>query len=1056
MTSSPPPQDGGPSGDAGDGFEPGRFNLSAWAIAHRPLVFFLLVAFLVTGALAYLKLGRAEDPPFTLRLMVVSAQWPGATVKEMEELVSDPIERAVQEVPYFYHTRSYSRPGETVVFVYLHDYTRSHLVPESWYQVRKRVGDIRPTLPAGVIGPQFNDEFGDSFGIIYAFQADGFSDTELKTVLLSVRQRLLQVPDVSKIELVGSQPEKIYVEFDSRRLAELGIPPAALMESLQKQNALSTAGVLETGAERIQLRITGALATEEQVREVPVAANGRILRLGDIATVERRAQDPPVLTMRYNGAPVTGLAISMVKGGDILTLGRNIAGEMAAIQAELPHGIEVSLVSDQPTVVDSSIDEFIHVLAEALAIVMLVTFLSLGLRTGVVVALSVPLVLAITFLLMWAGGIDLHKISVGALIIALGLLVDDAIIAVEMMMVKLEQGWERAKAAAFAWTSTAFPMLTGTLITAAGFIPVAFARSAAGEYTGSIFWVVATALMVSWVVAVIFTPYLGFKLLPAVKPESDGKGHGHLYDTPIYRRLRGAVAFSVRRRWTVIGLTLLAFAASLWAFQFVQQQFFPGSARLEVMVDLELPEGSTHAATKIQIERLEKLLQDDPRVTEFVSYVGGGGPRFYLPLNQELRRPNFGQVVALTGRLEDTVSLFHDLRGRLDQHFPEIRTRVSRLENGPPVGYPVQFRVIGHDHEEVRRVAARVRDVMRANPHTRDVNFDWWEKVKSIRLELDQARIRELGITPQDLAFATSTVLTGFTATQYREGTELIDVVLRADEGERTALERLADIQVRTGNGRAVPLSQIARIGYELEDGLVWRRSRETTLTVRADTAGVIQAPVVSAQIAEALAPVRAQLPSGFRIETGGAVEESLKGQSSIVKVVPAMIVVWLVVLMVQLQSFQRVVLVFLTAPLGLIGVVLALLAFQTPFGFVAQLGVIALFGMIMRNSVILVDQIEQDIAAGHARFDAVVDATVRRARPILLTAAAAVLAMIPLSRSIFWGPMAIAIMGGLIVATVLTLFSLPAMYAAWFRIRPDAMRLDGQRSEDRHRAAAE
>ncbi|MFM2044232.1 MAG: hypothetical protein RLY86_2808 [Pseudomonadota bacterium] len=1023
-----------------DGFDPGRFNLSAWAIRHRALVVFMLVAFLATGAWAYMKLGRGEDPPFTLRLMVVTAQWPGATVREIEQLVTDPIERAVQEVPYFYHTRSYSRPGETVIFVFLKDYTRSRLVPESWYQVRKRVGDIRHTLPQGVIGPQFNDEFGDSFGIIYAFNAEGFSDTELKQAMLSTRQRLLRVPDVSKVELVATQPERIYVEFDTHQLSQLGIPAPVLIDALRQQNALVATGYVDTGTERVQLRIDGDLTTEDQVRDVPVAVNGRILRLGDIVSVDRRAEDPTVYSMRHNGKPVTGLAISMVKGGDILSLGRSIAAEMAAVQAELPHGIEVSLVSDQPTVVKNSIAEFITVLAEALAIVMVVTFLSLGLRTGVVVALSVPLVLAITFLVMWAAGIDLHKISVGALIIALGLLVDDAIIAVEMMMVKLEQGWDRAKAAAFAWTSTAFPMLTGTIITAAGFVPVAFAQSAAGEYTGSIFWVVATALMVSWVVAVIFTPYLGYKLLPkpkvihAVAPGEDP--HAHLYNGPVYRRLRAAVAFCVRRRWTVIGLTIAAFGLSVWSFQFVQQQFFPSSARLEVIIDVELPEGSSHAATDARMRELEALLEADPRVTDYVTYIGGGGPRFYLPLNQELRRTNFGQVVALTGSLEDTTALFHDLRADLDARFPELRTRVSRLENGPPVGYPIQFRVIGRDHEQVRGVAAQVRDIIRANPHTRDVNFDWWEKVKSVRLELDQARVRELGITPQDLSFATQTVLTGTTVTQYREGTELIDVVLRAEKGERSDLDRLGDIQVRTASGRPVPLRQVARISYQLEDGLVFRRSRETALTVRADITGNIQAPVVSAQIAAALAPLKADLPTGFRIETGGAVEESLKGQSSIMKVVPAMIVIWLVTLMVQLQSFQRVVLVFLTAPLGLIGVVMALLAFATPFGFVAQLGVIALFGMIMRNSVILVDQIEQDIAMGHTRFQAVVDATVRRARPILLTAAAAVLAMIPLSRSIFWGPMAIAIMGGLVVATVLTLFSLPAMYAAWFRVK--------------------
>ncbi|WP_084437760.1 efflux RND transporter permease subunit [Niveispirillum irakense] len=1016
------------------------FNLSAWAIRHQALVLFMIIASVAVGAYAYMRLGRAEDPQFTIRTMVVTAQWPGATAKEMQAQVTDRIEQALQQVPNFYHTRTYARPGETVIFVNLQDYTRSSVVPDLWYQVRKKVGDIANTLPQGVIGPQFNDEFGDTYGNIYAFSGDGFSDVEMHQVLLAARQRLLRLPAVGKVDLLGLLDERIYVEFDTGRLAEFGVTIQQVANALAAQNAVSPTGLVDTGAERIRVRVTGALSTEEQVRTVPIQANGRLLRLGDIAAVRRGVEDPPSTLMRHNGERVTGLAISMAAGGDILKLGEALEAEIATIQSTLPVGIEIEKIADQPTVVKDSIDEFIKALAEALAIVLVVTFISLGMRTGIVVALSVPLVLAITFAVMLAAGIDLHKISIGALVIALGLLVDDAIIAVEMMMVKLEQGWDRARAAAFAWTSTAFPMLTGTLVTAAGFVPVGFAHSAAGEYTGAIFWVVATALLVSWFVAVIFTPYVGFKLLPT--PHEGAASHdpaeaqAAAYDKPIYRRLRASLIWTVNHRWIVIALTIAAFGASVFGFGFVQQQFFPNSARLELVVDIELPEGTAIGATQARVKEMEALFAKEPAIISQTAFVGGGAPRFYMPLNQELNRPNFAQFILMTGSLDDTKRLAKSLPPQLESLFPEFRTRVARLENGPPVGYPIQFRVLGRDPEVIRQIAGDLRDLIRTNPHTIDVNFDWNEKIKSVRLVVDQDRARALGISSQDLAMAMQTVLTGYTATQYREGIELIDVVLRAGENERQAVDRLGDIRLRGANGTALALSQIARIEYGLEEGILWTRSRDLTMTVRADLIGDIQAPTVAAQIQAAMGPLVAKLPTGYRIDLGGAVEESAKGQNSIMAVVPAMILIMLVVLMVQLQSFQRVILVFLTAPLGLIGVTLALLIFNQPFGFVAQLGVIALAGMIMRNSVILVDQIEQDIAAGHGRFDAVVDATVRRARPIMLTAAAAVLAMIPLSRSTFWGPMALSIMGGLIVATALTIYSLPAMYAAWFKVR--------------------
>lgn len=1017
------------------------FNLSAWAIRHQALVLFMIIASLVVGCYAYINLGRAEDPQFTIRTMVVTAQWPGSTALEMQAQVTDRIEQALQQIQNFDHTRTYSRPGQAVVLLTLKDYTRSAMVPDLWYQARKRVGDIAHTLPQGVVGPQFNDEFGDTYGNIYAFTGDGFSDVEMHQVLLAARQRLLRLPSVGKVELLGLQDERIYVEFDTGRLAEYGVTIQQIGAALAAQNAVNASGIVETGQERIRVRVTGALSTEDQVRAVPIEANGRLLRLGDIAVVRRGPEDPPSVLMRHNGERVTGLAVSMTPGGDILQLGEALETEIAAIQATLPIGIEIAKIADQPTVVRDSINEFVKALAEALGIVLIVTFISLGMRTGFVVALSVPLVLAVTFGMMMVAGIDLHKISIGALIIALGLLVDDAIIAVEMMMVKLEQGWDRVRAAAFAWTSTAFPMLTGTIVTAAGFVPVGFAHSAAGEYTGAIFWVVATALIVSWFVAVIFTPYLGFKLLPAPKEGTGAHDHDNAhdaaYDKPLYRRLRRSLVWTVNHRWIVIALTLSAFALSVFGFGFVQQQFFPSSVRLELVVDLELPEGSAIRATQARMAEMEAILAKEPGITRYSAFIGSGAPRFYMPLDQELERPNFGQFIVMGASLDDTIRLARELPAKLAASFPDLRTRVSRLENGPPVGYPVQFRVLGRDPGKIREIAAQIREYVQANPYTRDVHFDWNEKIKSVRLVVDQDRARALGVSSQDLAAAMQSVLTGYTATQYREGIELIDVVLRAGENERRAVDRLAEIRLRGANGTALPLGQIARIEYGQEEGIIWTRSRDITMTVRADIAGSgIQPATVTGQIDATLAPLRASLPPGYRIEIGGSVEESAKGQASIMAVVPAMILIMLVTLMIQLQSFQRVILVFLTAPLGLIGVTLALLIFNQPFGFVAQLGVIALAGMIMRNSVILVDQIEQDIAAGHGRFDAVIDATVRRARPIMLTAAAAVLAMIPLSRSTFWGPMAIAIMGGLLVATILTIYSLPALYAAWFKVR--------------------
>jgi multidrug efflux pump len=1007
-----------------------RLNLSRWALAHRPLVLFLLLAIVAAGTLSYLRLGRAEDPDFTIKVMVVQAFWPGATARDTQLQVTDKLEKVLQQVPYYDYSTSYSKPGETVIKVILKDITPKAQVAESWYQVRKRIGDIRNSLPQGVVGPFFNDEFGDTFGTIYAFSADGFSDAELKKFVEDARQRLLKVRHVNKVELIGAQDEKVFVEFSHAKLAMLGVTPAQVFESLQKHNAVAAAGTVETPTDRVPLRIATIMDSVEAVREVPVAQGGRTLRLGDIAEVTRGYQDPKAFTMRFNGKPVIGLTVSMAKDGNNLEMGEALQAEMAKIKRELPVGVEVEQVADQPTVVKRSSDEFFRSLLEALAIVLAVSFISLGLRTGIVVALSVPLVLAATFVVMEIIGINLHRISLGALIIALGLLVDDAIIAVETMVVKMEEGMDRLAAGTYAYTATAFPMLTGTLITAAGFIPVGFAKSTAGEYTNAIFWVVGVSLIISWIVAVIFTPYIGFKLLP--KPKA---GHHDVYGGRVYRMLRRAVEWCVTWRKSVIALTLLAFVAAIAGFRYIPQQFFPSASRPELMVDLRLPEGAGFAATERVVQRLEKVLASDLNVAHYVAYTGGGTPRFYLPLNPELRLANFAQFVVMARGLEEREVVYAKLQQLFDTEFDGLRARVMRLENGPPVGFPVQFRVIGEDPQVIRDIAYRVRDTMRQNPHLRDVNLDWNELSKVVRLEIDRDRARALGVNPQDLSNTLNTLISGLAVTQFRDGTELIDVVARAVPGERLDLSGLESINVGRAGGGTVPLSQVARVKYELEEPMLWRRNRETMITVRGDISDGTQAPVVSQQVEPTLAAIKASLPDGYRIDRGGAIEESAKSQASIAAMMPLMVLVMLAILMVQTMSFSRTFLVLLTAPFGLIGVAAALLITRQPMGFVAMLGIIALAGMIMRNTVILVDQIDRNIAEGKPMRLAIVEAAVRRTRPIVLTALAAILAMIPLSRSVFWGPMAIAIMGGLAVATVLTIFVVPSLYAAWFRI---------------------
>ncbi|MGK8707655.1 efflux RND transporter permease subunit [Metapseudomonas otitidis] len=1018
-----------------------NFNLSAWALKNRQIVLYVMLLLGIVGALSYSKLGQSEDPPFTFKAMVIRTNWPGASAEEVSRQVTERIEKKLMETGEYDRIVSFSRPGESQVTFLARDSMHSNEIPELWYQVRKKISDIRYTLPQGIQGPFFNDEFGTTFGNIYALTGEGFDYAVLKDYADRIQLQLQRVKDVGKVELIGLQDEKIWIELSNTKAATLGLPLAAVQQALEEQNAVAAAGFFETPTDRVQLRVSGRFDSVKEIRDFPIRVGDRTFRIGDVAEVRRGFNDPPAPRMRFMGENAIGLAVSMKAGGDILVLGQALEGEFARLQETLPAGMQLRKVSDQPAAVKTGVGEFVRVLTEALIIVLLVSFFSLGLRTGLVVALSIPLVLAMTFAAMHYFGIGLHKISLGALVLALGLLVDDAIIAVEMMAIKMEQGYDRLKAASFAWTSTAFPMLTGTLITAAGFLPIATAQSGTGEYTRSIFQVVTIALLVSWIAAVMFVPYLGDRLLPDLAKrhaeKHGGDGAHDPYATPFYQRVRRVVEWCVRRRKTVIVLTLVAFVASIALFRFVPQQFFPASGRLELMVDLKLGEGTSLLNTEAEAARLEALLKDHPGIDNYVAYVGTGSPRFYLPLDQQLPAASFAQFVVLAKTIEDREAVRSWLIQVLNDEFPAVRTRVSRLENGPPVGYPVQFRVSGEHIDEVRALARKVADKVRENPHVVNVHLDWEEPSKVVRLNIDQDRARALGVSTADLSRFLQSSLSGSTVSQYREDNELIDILLRGTPREREELALLPSLAVPTDSGRSVPLSQVATLEYGFEEGIIWHRNRLPTVTVRADIYDKSLPASLVTQIQPTLDPIRAELPSGYLLEVGGTVEDSARGQKSVNAGVPLFIVVVLTLLMLQLKSFSRSAMVFLTAPLGLIGVTLFLLVFRQPFGFVAMLGTIALSGMIMRNSVILVDQIEQDIAAGLDRWHAIIEATVRRFRPIVLTALAAVLAMIPLSRSVFFGPMAVAIMGGLIVATALTLLFLPALYAAWFRVKP-------------------
>ena len=1044
------------------------FNLSRWAVEHIPLTKFLMIVLMVLGASAYFQLGQDEDPPFVFRIMVVRAFWPGATAQQMAEQVTDKIERTLQEVPNADKIRSYSKPGETTILFQVKDSTRGADVANTWYTVRKKVGDMRMTLPGGVQGPFYNDEFGDVYGVIYALQADGFSDAEVKNFADEVRQKLLKVADVNKVELFGVQDEKLYIEISQKRLSQLGLDMNQVLAQLSQQNAIEGAGVIQTPLDTLQVRVAGQFEAVEDLRALPIrgtgygagtSAGGNQLRLGDIAEIKRGYVDPAQVKVRFQGQQIVALGVSMNKGGDIISMGKALKVATEKLGATLPAGIKLVEVQDQPTAVAKSVNEFVGVLIEAVVIVLGVSIVSLGfhrrsgvtrwynryyvdLRPGLVVGITIPLVLAVTFLGMQYWGIGLHKISLGSLIIALGLLVDDAIIAVEMMVRKMEEGYDKVRAATFAYEITAMPMLTGTLITAVGFLPIGIARSSTGEYTFAIFGVTVLALVLSWIVSVYFVPYLGTVLLKVKPHKPDDQPH-ELFNTPFYNTFRKMVNWCVQHRWMTIGATLLLFALGIVGMGRVQQQFFPDSARPEVLMDVWYPEGTSFAANEATTKRIEARLMQDSDVENVTTWVGSGVPRFYLPMDAIFQQTNVSQLIILPKDLKLREPLRLRLPQLMAQEFPEVRARIKILPNGPPVPYPVQFRVVGGEPQVLRARADEVKAILRASSNMRGVNDNWNESVKVMRLEVDQTKARALGVSSQSIAQASKTILSGTTVGQYREGDKLIDIVLRQPLDERNAITDIGNAYLPTASGKSIPLTQIAKPTFTWEPGVMWRDGRDYAITVQGDIAEGLQGATVTAELLPQLraleASWKAKGMTAYRIEVAGAVEESSKGSASIVAGIPIMLFITFTLLMLQLHSFSRAMLVFLTGPLGIAGVASALLVSGRPFGFVALLGVIALMGMIQRNSVILIDQIEQDRAAGVPTWDAIVESAVRRLRPIVLTAAAAVLAMVPLSRSGFWGPMAVAIMGGLIVATVLTLLALPAMYAAWFRVKREA-----------------
>jgi len=1006
-------------------------NLSEWALKHRSFMIYCMIAVTIAGLGAYFQLGRNEDPEFTFRTMVVQAAWPGATLDETLQQVTERLERKLQETRDLDFLRSYTSAGQTTIFVNLKGATRPADVPDRWYQVRKNIADIRHTLPAGVVGPGFNDDFGDVYGLIYGFTADGFSQRELRDHVETIRSRLLNVKDVTKIELLGTQDERIFVEFSTKQLAGLGIDRAAVIAALRAQNAVSPAGVLQTGDERLQLRVSGEFQSEHDILDVNVLSNGRLIRLRDIAEVRRADADPPQPIFRVNGKQAIGLAIAMRPGGDILALGQNVKKALEEAKADLPLGIDVSLVADQPNTVNTAISDFTSSLWQAIAIIMVVSLISLGFRAGAVVALSIPLTMALIFPIMQAWGIDLQRISLGALIIALGLLVDDAMTTVDVMTARLAAGDDKEAAATYAYKSLAFPMLTGSFVSAAGFVPIGLARSSAGEYTFSIFAVVSIALIVSWFVAVLFAPLLGVAIL--AKPKTvQGVGA----ENRIIRMFRGLLTAAMRARWLTIGITIACLIVAFLALPLVPRQFFPASDRPELLVDLTLPQNASIYASETLTHDVDAILKEDPDVASWSTYVGRGAIRFYLPLNVQLANDFFSQIVIIAKDVAARDRLQARLEKTLGEKFPSVVANVSPLELGPPVGWPVQFRVSGPDLTKVREIALNLASVMGTNGSVRKINFDWMEPGRTVKIRIDQDQARLLGLSSQVLAGVLNTVMTGEPVTQVRDDIYLVNVVVRALDEQRVSLSTLRALEIPLPNGRTVPLGQIASFEFDQEFPIVWRRQRVPTLTVQADTAPgfMPQAAVVSLE--PDIDKLRASLPAGYVIDAGGTVEDSAESLGSVFERVPLMLFLMITFLMIQLQSFNRLFLVLSIVPMGLIGVIASLLLFRQPLGFVAILGILSLLGMIARNAVILIEQIETERKQRTNVWEAVIEATVSRFRPIMLTAVSTVLGLIPIAPTVFWGPMAFAVMGGLLVATLLTLIVLPALYVAFFRVK--------------------
>ncbi len=1007
-------------------------NLSEWAIRHKSLVIYFMLMSVVVGVYSYLHLGRNEDPEFTIKTMIVQTVWPGATQEETMQQITDRIEKKLQETPDLDYLKSYTTAGKSIVYVTLRDTINKHEVANVWYQVRKKIGDIKHTLPKGIVGPFFNDEFGDTYGIIYGFTADGFTHRELRNYVEKVRSRFLEIPDISKVDVLGAQDERIYVEFSTHRLAQLGLNRLALLKALEEQNGVIPSGVIQTNNERVLVQVSGKFQSEADLKQINFSVGSHMLRLSDIATIRRGYADPPQPMFRVNGKDAIGLACSMRASGDILALEKNLESAVKEIQADLPVGIETHLVANQPQVVHHAVNDFMEALWEAIAIVLGISFLSLGFRAGMVVACSIPLVLATVFAAMEIFGIDLQRISLGALIIALGLLVDDAMITVESMVTKLEKGWSTMRAATFAYTSTAFPMLTGTLVTMFGFVPVGFAKSSAGEYTFSLFAVVTIALLVSWFVAVIFAPVIGTMFLsPHKEKKEEKKG-------PIMARFRSLLLFTMRHSKTTLAITVAIFIGALALIPFIPSQFFPSSDRPELIVDMNLPQGASIYATDRASQKLDALLKNDPDIDHWSSYIGRGAVRFYLPLSVHLQNDFFAETVVVTKGLEARARVHKRLEAAMQTHFPEVVCRIFPLELGPPVGWPVQYRVSGEDPLKVREYAYKIAKTMGNSPDLQKINYNWMEPIRKLRIQVNQDQARILGLSSTTVAQSIYAVVSGITTTQVRDNIYLVDVVVRAKETERMSLDTIRGLEIPLPNGKTVPLTEVASVEYAQDLPLVWQRDRQPTLTVQADvTEGVLPATAVQhmkIQIEE----IKRQLPPGYRIVVGGSVEESAKSRASVGAVFPIMLVLMMTVLMIQMQNFSHLFLVLSVAPLGIVGVVLALLAMHQPLGFVALLGIVALIGMIIRNSVILVHQIEVEEKSGRSRWDAVIEATLLRFRPIMLTAAAAILGMIPIAPTVFWGPMANAIMGGLAVATLLTLICLPSLYIIWFRIREE------------------